>query len=152
MKMHSPVRRLIALVLVLALVTPTAYAASPSRLNIASTVNQGDQGKNSGLYRTSITVRTAPDWTRLDQLGVVVLNRQDGKVTVVVDDEQLRTLARLRFDPRTSAELGELLHAQGPERAWLQTAVQPLVDQGIALQALLRVGVPRLECQPQALI
>ena len=43
----------------------------------------------------------------------------------------------MRLQLRASDELGALLRAQGPQRSWLAEGLQPLVDQGAALQAQL---------------
>lgn len=92
---------------------------------------------DSGLYRTTLVVSGSSRWQRLDDLGVVILQRLDDSAVVLADDEQLEALARLRFEPQTSDELAALLATQGPERACLHAGLQPLVTQGAALRALL---------------
>jgi hypothetical protein len=49
---------------------------------------------------------------------------------------RLEALARLRFEPRASDELGLLVSAQGPEKGWLRASLRPLLERGAALQAL----------------
>ena len=68
------------------------------------------------------------------------MSTPDRSALVLVDAEQLETLARLGFRPEASDELGSLLGSQGPEKAWLVAAMQPLVAQGVALQARQAAG------------
>jgi|GEM_PF-6500416 len=84
----------------------------------------------SGLYRTTITLRTPADWARLEKMGVVVdpspspsptrggesgsLPRVGGglgwgSAVVLADDAQLEALACLRFEPRASDDAEALI-------------------------------------------
>jgi hypothetical protein len=120
--------------------TPTSYEAS-----------------TSGLYRTTLTLRNLADWARLEKMGVVVLStgaeepgsreaqaitsaplspRSPAQVVVLADDAQLEALARLGFGPRSSDDLGALVSAQGPEKAWLRMSLQPLLRKAATLQSL----------------
>jgi len=74
---------------------------------------------SSGLYRTRITVRGPADWARLKNLGVVVLEQGDNWALVLADDDQLETLARLRFEPQSTDELGMLVAAHAQAKPWL---------------------------------
>jgi len=87
--------------------------------------------ESTGLYRITVTLRTPADWNRLEQLGVVVLERTargrtaDGQenadrkgvksaasrtsAVILADADQLEALARLRFEPRGTDELGALV-------------------------------------------
>ncbi len=136
----SAFRLILNLVLVLSLILPSAATAAtvvPSA-DAGATAPPAQTGviPDSGLYRTRITVAQPYDWTRLQKLGVLVLEReQDQSALVLVDGGQLETLARLGFQPDASDELNLLLSAQGPEKDWLRAGLQPLVEQGIALQA-----------------
>jgi len=91
--------------------------------------SSGQGSGQAGLYRTTVTPRTPADWRRLEKLGAVVLeertadwqeNANQGidksaaswkSAVILADDDQLQTLARLRFQPRHSDELGSLLRA-----------------------------------------
>ena len=90
------------------------------------------------LYRTRVALRQPADWARLEKLGVVVLegarlgfptdytdNAGGGfrasvpeSVSVLADEEQLETLARLRFEPQGTDELGMLVTAQAQAKPW----------------------------------
>jgi PKD repeat protein len=59
-----------------------------------------------------------------------------GWALVLADDEQLETLARLRFEPQATDDLGALVSAQGPEKAWLRAGLQPLLRKATTLQSL----------------
>jgi hypothetical protein len=69
---------------------------------------------SSGLYRTRVAVRQPADWSRLERLGVTVLEQGEDWALVLADEDQLETLARLRFEPQGTDELGMLVtaHAQ----------------------------------------
>ena len=56
-----------------------------------------------------------------------------GGAVVLVDEEQLEALARLRFEPRSSDDLGLLVSVQSAEKAWLRAGLQPLLDKAMAL-------------------
>jgi hypothetical protein len=111
----------------------------------------------SGLYRTTLTLRNLADWARLEKMGVVVLStgaeepgsreaqaitsaplspRSPAQVVVLADDAQLEALARLGFGPRSSDDLGALVSAQGPEKAWPRMSLQPLLRKAATLQSL----------------
>lgn len=49
------------------------------------------------LFRTTVMLRQPTDRDRLTQLGIVVLSETADRAVVLVDAEQLDTLARLRF-------------------------------------------------------
>jgi hypothetical protein len=57
-------------------------------------------------------------------------------VFVLADEDQLETLARLRFEPQATDELGLLVSARDQGKGWLQTSLRPLLERGAALQAL----------------
>ncbi len=76
------------------------------------------------LYRTTVHIATQRDLARLEKLGVAVLTRDTaGKTAVVlVDAEQLETLARLRFEPRASDDADALVAVHAQEKPWLAAA------------------------------
>ena len=67
-------------------------------------------------------MRTPADWARLERLGVTVLDKGDAWALVLADEDQLETLARLRFEPQSTDELGMLVTAHAPEKPWLAAA------------------------------
>ncbi len=129
----------IAVIISMLLPNVTAFAAHahpPERASAA----QPRPAPDSGLFRTRVQVDAPARWQRLESLGVVILQRDEDSALVLVDDQQLEALARLRFQPRGSDELGALAAAQGKERAWLRAVLQPLLRQGAALQAQARAA------------
>jgi hypothetical protein len=125
----------IAVILSMLLPNITAATTAYAQLPEPGPVAQPRPMPESGLFRTHITVDAPARWQRLDALGVVILQRQEDSAVVLADDAQLEALARLRFQPRASDELGALVTAQGQEKAWLTASLQPLLRQGAALQA-----------------
>ncbi|MFQ5813679.1 MAG: hypothetical protein ACE5I2_10910, partial [Anaerolineae bacterium] len=98
--------------------------------------------ESTGLYRTTVTVRTPADWARLERLGVVVLEEITAQgrtadwqetadqgidqsaasrqsAVILAGEDQLEALARLRFEPRSTDELGALVMAHAQEKPWL---------------------------------
>lgn len=103
------------------------------------------------LFRTRVTVRTPADWRRLEWLGVMVLRTADQgesadslsaqsaasrtSVVILANEDQLETLARLRFEPRGTDELGMLVTAHARAKPWLAASLQPLLNEAAALGA-----------------
>ncbi|MFQ5813681.1 MAG: hypothetical protein ACE5I2_10920 [Anaerolineae bacterium] len=100
------------------------------------------------LFRTTVTLRTPADWTRLEELGVVVLEETAtdqqkytvdevtqsvsfrSSVVILADDDQLEALARLRFEPRSTDELGARVMALAQAMPWLVAGLRPLLAVG----------------------
>jgi hypothetical protein len=80
---------------------------------------------SSGLYRTQVAVRQPADWARLERLGVTVLEQGEDWALVLVDEDQLETLARLRFEPQSTDELGMLVTAHAQAKPWLAFLSHP---------------------------
>ncbi len=82
------------------------------------------------LFRTTVTLSRPTDRARLDKLGIKVLSEGTGTATVLVDDDQLATLARLRFEPRGSDEFSSLVNGQATSglRRPQVTSFSPLMD------------------------
>lgn len=144
---------LLNVVLILSLATPTATAFAPRPLALPPLPEASQQPPvpDSGLYRTHITVDSPARWARLEKLDIVILERYDDGALVLVDADQLETLARLRFQPRASDALGTLVAAQGADKAWLSAGLQPLLRQGAALQAQARAVAAGTDADAQAL-
>jgi hypothetical protein len=88
------------------LVGPIHYL--PSRPPVPSAQAQGAELAASGPYRTHVTFSGSAARARLDELGVVVLDEGPEGAVVLADDEQLETLARLRFRPHQTDSLDRL--------------------------------------------
>ena len=148
--LKNVIQRLAVAILIIGMVVPPTGSAR----ELAGEVEA--LPPSSGLYRTRVAVRQPADWARLEKLGVVVLEgARHGfptdytdstgggfrasvpeSVSVLADEEQLEALARLRFEPQATDELGLLVSAQDQGKGWLRASLRPLLERGAALQAL----------------
>ena len=123
---------------------------SPALLAIPAPVMQDASTPTTAevLFRTTVTLRQPTDRARLDQLGVVVLSQTSevlktsevyapAYAVVLVDADQLETLARLRFEPTASDEVGALVTANASIQPGLAESLQPLLAQAKAVQFAL---------------
>lgn len=85
------------------------------------------------IFRTHVTVKTSAQWRDLARLGVVVLQQGDDWALLLVDDDQLESLAAWRFNPDRTSDLGELAAANGLSDASLDA----LLAQAAAVQQLV---------------
>ncbi|MEM7531660.1 MAG: dockerin type I domain-containing protein [Chloroflexota bacterium] len=83
------------------------------------------------LFRTRVTIRTGAQWRTLERLGVEVLERGPESARLLVDDQQLADLARLRFNP-TETNTVETLAAADQA---LAASIQPLLQKLRTVQA-----------------
>ena len=135
---HTFRRFLVAVVIVGMLVPPGGSAKEPA--GKVKTLPSP-----SGLYRTRVAVRQPADWARLEKLGVVVLQQGDGWALVLADEDQLEALARLRFEPQGTDELGALVAAHAQAKPWLATSLQPLLAKAVALERVGRDAISPYE-------
>ena len=80
-------------------------------------------------YRTSVEVNTAAQWQSLARIDPVIIERGDNWALLLVDDQQLADLARLRFNPTNTNALTTLdaaAHSQGTQ---LPSALAALAGQ-----------------------
>ena len=73
----------------------------------------GDTLDARTTYRTHVAFPNAHARTRLKGLGAKVLWESAAEALVLADEEQLEVLARLRFQPRQSDSLAELVRLSG---------------------------------------
>ena len=106
-------QRLVVAVLIMGMVVPPGGSAR----ELAGEI--GTLPSSSGLYRTRVAVRQPADWARLERVGVTVLEQGEDWALVLVDEDQLETLARLRFEPQGTDELGMLVTAHAQAKPWL---------------------------------
>ncbi len=119
--------------------TPTVRAATTAQI-----------AESDLLFRTHITLQRPTDQQRLSALDVAVLERSDTSAVVLVDNEQLKTLARLRFQPRGTQALAPLVTAHASAKPWLAQSLQPLLAQAASTQALLQApDAPHGEASPR---
>ena len=90
------------------------------------------------LFRTTVTLRQPTDRTRLDKLGVTVLETAttggDETAQVLVTADQLATLARLGFDPRATDSVTAMLNRQPT------ALLAPLAEQARTAEAAPATG------------
>ena len=93
------------------------------------------------LFRATVKLSNPTDRARLDKLGIKVLSETSTTTLVLVDDDQLATLARLRFEPDASNSLDTLISAQKDSSQWLAASLQPLMQQVSAVQNIQRASL-----------
>ncbi|HIQ05139.1 MAG TPA: hypothetical protein EYH31_05515, partial [Anaerolineae bacterium] len=140
----------------LVVAAPVRPAASPHSSDVWP-ADAREFVQTATLFRTRVAVRTPADWARLERLGVMILSkgaegqrsRGEGAIspaplypstsaqTVVVlaDADQLEALARLRFEPQGTDELGALVMAHAQAKPWLAVSLRPLLAKAAAWQA-----------------
>ncbi len=140
----NAMQRLVAAILIMGMLVPSGGSARELAGEVEALPT------SSGLYRTQVTVRTPADWARLEKLGVVVLRTADQQkdadnesaqsasfwqsAVILADADQLETLARLRFEPQGTDELGMLVTAHAQAKPWLAASLRPLLAERAADQ------------------
>jgi hypothetical protein len=139
--------RIVALFVIVSLLSstlaPIAHAQDAGPGQVFLPVVAGGQGadpvidlpSSNALFRTRVAVSQSSRWADLDALRVTLLERGDDWALLLVDDEQLATLARRGFQPRASDEFSALVAGNAGERAWLAASLQPMLAQMAALQS-----------------
>jgi len=137
---HHLFSLLIVASLLLTPAAPTAQATVPQAVSLrteqAATPQTDSLRYDIGLFRTHIVIDSPARRQRLDKVGVTVLEEGDGWAVVLVDDEQLETLARLRYEPQASDEFTTLVEANTDANSWLAAGLAPLVTQAVSLRSL----------------
>lgn len=87
---------------------------------------------SSGLYRTRVTIDQPYDLTRLQDLGIKILDQGSNWASVLVSDAQLENLARLGFEPQASNELSLLVSASADVSPWLASSLSAQLDRAIS--------------------
>ncbi|MGB5051212.1 MAG: hypothetical protein WBO46_19860 [Caldilineaceae bacterium] len=169
MIVHKLISLIVALGMVLTPVTPArTIQSSSSPVVLTQTTAIGPDL----LFRTHATVNTSAAWHNLEQLDPLFLQRGDDWALVVVDDAQLETLARLRFNPDGTDAI-DALPVANPALAWsipdllnqIGAAKSQLAAQGMknvmatadepavtALRATLHTAVLAMDSRQQAQI
>ena len=95
-----------------------------------------------GLYRTTVILRQPRDDARLEKLGAVPLTAipatRPTTAIVLVDGAALDDLARLRFEPQVTDELGDLLKANSIGLDGLGSTVQQLLSMSAKVEGSVR--------------
>lgn len=120
--------------LLLQVLLPTPMVAQSNPPVFLPLIGQGSRSVDSvDLYRTQIAARTSAQWQALTELDIVIIDQGDDWALVVVDDEQLATLARLRYNPTQTDKIQSLVAAAG--NATMSAAWQPLFAAAAAVEA-----------------
>lgn len=141
--LHRFLSLLVLVSLLSSTLAPIAHAQDAGPGQVYLPVVAGGQGADSvidlptsnALFRTRVAVKSSTRWRDLESLGVVVLQQGDDWALLLVDDEQLASLARRNFQPRASDEFSALVAGNAGERAWLAASLQPMLAQMAALQS-----------------
>ncbi len=88
------------------------------------------------LFRTRVTVDTPAAWRDLERLDPVFLEQGDDWALLLVDDEQLEALARLRYNPDGTDTL-EALAQTNPVGTQFADSLQPLFAAASAVRQQL---------------
>ncbi len=108
MTRHALAHRMLCLFSLVCIVV----AAIPVTLPVSSVFAQTRPTANAAtLYRTTITLRQPTDRAQLAKIGVTVLRDGATQILVLVNAEQLATLARLRFEPQGTDEFAAMTRA-----------------------------------------
>ncbi|MEM7537045.1 MAG: CARDB domain-containing protein, partial [Chloroflexota bacterium] len=124
----------ISILLVTALLltsTPLSLMAQSSSVAVKPTSHSSSLSSSGLLFRTRVTIRTDIQWRTLERLGVEILAQEQDSALVLVDDQQLADLARLRFNPTETNAVETLASANQT----LAASIQPLLQQLSAVQA-----------------
>ncbi len=106
---------------------PAARASQPPA-DLADTLTD--------LFRTWVTLPNSTARARLDTLGVVVLEETETRALILADAEQLETLARLRFRPEATDDVGILAAHHAETAPALAQSLTPLLAQARDARAL----------------
>ena len=135
MEPRCAVRLIVRMLVILGLLTPqiswAQHTSRPPAPGLGAVPQSGDMPRNDTglLFRTRVTLSGSRDMKRLQSLGVTVLGEMGSKVLLLVDADQLETLARLRFQPEQTNELRTLIAAHAEAKPWLAASLQPLLAQ-----------------------
>lgn len=88
---------------------------------------------SSGLFRTNVRIDQPYDLTRLEQMGIEILNQGEDYALVLVSDGQLESLARLGFEPQSSIDLGLLVEENAETLPWLASSMEASLTQAYNL-------------------
>ncbi len=146
---HGFVRALLVAALLLTSLAPAAVAQEDIYLPLITNGQPPqDLPPTDLLYRTHVNVHTPAAWHDLSALGVVTLQRGADWALLLVDEEQLATLARLRYEPTATNALETLAAAD----AQLQRALAPVLSALATLQAELTSAQVATDAHGQATV
>jgi hypothetical protein len=112
---------LVITALALASLAPQAYRSASAQ--------SIDSSASTGQLRALLRLPQGNPLPRLSELGVNVLQAQEGTALVLATADQLEKLARLGYTPLATDELGALVQAHAAEQPWLAESLAPAIDQ-----------------------
>ena len=145
---HQLLSLLVSISLLLTSFTPVAQATSLAQEPVTPAAVRPVAAGDAALYRTRITIDSQARRQRLNELGVVVLAEDKPTASpaaadntpwtaiVLADDEQLETLAHLRYEPQASDEFIALVQTNTAANAWLSAGLTPLMTQAATLATI----------------
>jgi uncharacterized repeat protein (TIGR01451 family) len=89
-------------------------------------------GSSTEIFRTKVTLSDPTRRARLVQLGVTILQEGENWASVLATRDQQATLAKLRFMPVESNEVGLLVQTHASENLALSNSLDPLLSQAAA--------------------
>ena len=131
---------LLVISLLLSSSTPVALAQTGD-IYLPFIANGAGQPATDLLFRTHVTVQTTAQWRDLERMEVVILAKEANAALLLVDDLQLETLARLRYNPEATNSIETL----AATHAGVQTDFSTLLSQLPTFQAQLATA----DLQPQ---
>lgn len=103
------------------------------------------------LYRTRIQARYPSAWKRLDQTGIVVLEKGVDSALILVTESQLKILAQYQYWPQATVELSDLVQSNSAQRPDLKASLKPILDRAAQLRSMSASG-PSSESELNQLI
>jgi hypothetical protein len=110
-------------------ITALALASLAPQAYRSATAQSIDPSASSGQLRALLRLPQGNPLPRLSELGVNVLQAQDGTALVLATADQLEKLVRLGFVPLFTDDLGSLVQAHAGEQPWLAESLAPAIDQ-----------------------
>ncbi|MFN8494293.1 MAG: PKD domain-containing protein [Caldilineaceae bacterium] len=132
---HALLSALVIVSLLLSLTPPVVYAQTSGPVYLPLIANGETFAATDLVFRTHVTVNTSAQWQDLTRLGVVVLDKGEDWALVLVDDEQLETLARWRFTPEDTNTIEKMVYAN----TTLLSALRPLLTQAAQVKQQLAI-------------
>ena len=137
--MFDRIRTLIVSVTLLALLSTSVVpvrAWDVSQAEVVTSPAADVEPPTAGVFRARVTYPDARGQSRLDELGVVVLEESAEGALILTAADQLANLARLSFRPRSVDALAPLVRTDPSTPSWLVESVQPVLEHAQTMRSL----------------